>query len=75
MINNVKLEDKTLLGTYRISSEIISKLINAGIPIIISCSPPTAYAIELGKKYGFTIIRFCRGSTFNVYTHMNRILD
>jgi FdhD protein len=45
------------------------------IRLNVSRAPPTAYAIELGRKYGITIIGFCRGSKFNVYTHMNRILD
>ena len=73
LINNTGLENKILLVTCRISSGIISKLINARIPFIISRAPPTAYAIELGEKYGITVIGFCRGSRFNVYSHIDRL--
>ncbi|UCG02240.1 MAG: formate dehydrogenase accessory sulfurtransferase FdhD [Candidatus Heimdallarchaeota archaeon] len=75
LIDNVKLENKILLVTCRISSGIISKIINSRIPIIISRAPPTAYAIELGEKFGITIIGFCRGFRFNVYSHVGRIQD
>ena len=74
VINDDSLTVKVLLVTCRISAEIISKLINSRIPIIVSRAPPTAYAVELGRKYGITIIGFCRGSTFNVYTHSDNII-
>ncbi|MFX0207818.1 MAG: formate dehydrogenase accessory sulfurtransferase FdhD, partial [Candidatus Hodarchaeota archaeon] len=75
VINDIRLNAKILLVTCRISSEIISKLIKSGIPIIISRAPPTAYAVKLGRNSGITIIGFSRGSAFNVYSNMYRILD
>ncbi|MFX1506154.1 MAG: formate dehydrogenase accessory sulfurtransferase FdhD [Promethearchaeota archaeon] len=70
---NVRLNAKILLLTYRISSEIILKL--SKILIIISRAPPTAYAVELDRNSRITIIGFCRGSAFNVYSNIYRILD
>ncbi|MFW9991877.1 MAG: formate dehydrogenase accessory sulfurtransferase FdhD [Candidatus Odinarchaeota archaeon] len=73
LLDGVELHDKILLSTGRLSSEILSKIIVAGIPIVISRSAPTAYAIELGKKFGVTIIGFCRGKRFNIYSHQSRV--
>ena len=73
LLDGIQLNDKILLSTGRISSEIISKVIISGVPIIISRSAPTSYAIDLGEKFGLTIVGFCRGARFNVYTHASRI--
>ncbi|MFX0125549.1 MAG: formate dehydrogenase accessory sulfurtransferase FdhD [Candidatus Hodarchaeota archaeon] len=74
LLDKTLLEDKLLFTTGRISSEIISKIIIAGLPIVVSRSSPTSYAIDLGSKFGVTVIGFCRGNRFNVYSHSSRII-
>lgn len=72
--DEIDLKRKILLVTCRISSGIITKVINTGIPIIISRAPPTLAAIDLAQKKNTTIVGFCRGTRFNVYSHPNRII-
>ena len=72
--DEIDLKRKILLVTCRISSGIITKVINNGIPIIISRAPPTLAAIDLAQKKNTTIVGFCRGTRFNVYSHPNRII-
>jgi FdhD protein len=74
LLDKTSLENKIIFTTGRISSEIISKIIIAGLPIVISRSSPTSYAIDLGSKFGITVIGFCRGNRFNVYSHSIRVL-
>jgi FdhD protein len=73
LLEGIDLYDKIVLTSGRISSEIISKVIVSGIPIIISRSAPTARAVEFGKKFGVTLVGFCRANRFNVYSHPSRI--
>jgi FdhD protein len=68
------LEDKFLLTTGRISSEMIIKSAKAGIPIIVSHSAPSDLALRIAKAANITLIGFARGSRMNVYSGAHRIL-
>lgn len=68
LMNYVGLEDKILLTSGRISTEIIIKIIRSRIPVIVSRSAPTHQAIDLAKKYGIRLIGFARGNRMNIYS-------
>ena len=72
--NGVLLEDKVLVTSGRISSEILVKTAKLGIPILISRAAPTTLSIDLASGLGITMIGFVRGSRFNVYTHTERVM-
>lgn len=59
----------------RISYEIISKVMKAGIPMIASVSAPSSMAVETAAAAGITLIAFCRNDKFTVYTHRERIVE
>ncbi len=67
------LNDKIVLTSGRISSEIVLKLIFAGVGIVISRSAPTLRAIELAKGAGLTVIGFARSINFNVYSGFEKV--
>ncbi|MDD3876633.1 MAG: formate dehydrogenase accessory sulfurtransferase FdhD [Bacteroidales bacterium] len=71
--NKKSLDDKILLSSGRISSEIVQKAINAGIQMIISRSAPTLKGIEMAEENDVTLIGFARSNNFNVYTHFNKV--
>jgi FdhD protein len=73
ILNNVNVADKIIIISGRISSELMVKVIQAKIPIIISISAPTDKAIDLADYYGVTIGGFARGKKINLYTHIHRI--
>lgn len=68
------LEDKIILTSGRISSEIVLKSIYAGISMIISRSAPTVRAVELAIESGITLVGFARSSNFNIYSNYNRVV-
>jgi len=72
-LHKVPLNDKCLVLSGRISSEIVLKVAQNGIPIIISRSAPTLLAVKMAVEVGMTIIGFARGSRFNVYSHSSRV--
>jgi FdhD protein len=68
------LNDKIILTSGRISSEIVLKAVYAGIAMIISRSAPTSRAIELAENAGITLIGFARSSNFNVYSGFGKVI-
>lgn len=67
-------DDKALLTTGRISTEILLKTARRQIPLLISRSAPTDLAIRLAYRLGITLIGFARGKRMNIYTHPERII-
>lgn len=74
ILNDVKLDDKMLLTTGRISSDIALKAARAKIPIIASHSAPTDMAIDIAKAANMTVIGFVRGKRMNIYCGFERII-
>ncbi len=68
------LSEAMILTTGRISSEIVYKVWNLGIPAIISHSAPTAKAIELSHQANITLIGYVRNGRMNIYSHERRII-
>lgn len=73
-LEGVSLEDKMLLTTGRMSSEIAVKVAKMGVPIVVSRSAPTSLAIDLADRVGLTLIGYVRGGKMTVYTGQERIL-
>ncbi len=69
------LEKFALLTSGRISSEIVRKCGVSKIPIIISHSAPTTFAIDLANLVGISLVGFLRGKRFNVYCNSWRLTD
>jgi len=73
LLHNVDCSAKILMTTGRISSEMVQKVWNLGIPVIITRSAPTAEAIRLLERAGMTLVGYVREGKMNVYTHQDRI--
>ncbi len=71
--NQVSCEDKMLLLTGRISSDIVAKASKSGIGIIVSRSAPTGLAVKNAQRLGITLVGFARGSKMNIYSFPMRI--
>ncbi|MDD3643447.1 MAG: formate dehydrogenase accessory sulfurtransferase FdhD [Candidatus Krumholzibacteria bacterium] len=72
--SGLPLNDKVVLTSGRVSSEIMLKLVYSGVPVIVSRSAPTAGALAVAEKQGVTVVGFARGASFNVYTHPERVI-
>lgn len=73
LINNVPINNKFVMTTGRISSDIIVKAAKAGIPIIVSHSAPTDLALNIAKSANLTVIGFARGNRMSIYCGSYRI--
>jgi len=74
LLHKINLSEALILTTGRISSEIIYKVWNLGISVIISHSAATAKAVELLNKANIMLIGYVRNGGMNIYSHERRII-
>ena len=74
LLRGINIDDAILFTTGRISSEIVYKVWNMGIPAIISHSAPTLKAVELLRKANITSIGYVRGGKMNIYSQERRVI-
>jgi len=63
-----------LFVSGRVSSEIITKVIRLGVPVLVSRSTPTAAAVNLARKYNVTLLGYVRSNAGYVYSGEERLL-
>jgi FdhD protein len=62
-----------LFVSGRVSSEIITKVIRIGVPVLVSRSTPTAAAVNLARKYNVTLLGYVRRNSGFVYSGEERL--
>jgi FdhD protein len=67
------LDDKMLITTGRLTSEILIKAAKVGIPVLVSRNTATTLAIELAKELNITLIGYVRAGRFTVYAGNHRL--
>ena len=67
-------DDKILYTTGRLTSEMVVKCANMGIPILVSRSGFTAWGVELAKLTRMTLIGRLRGKRFVCLSGENRLV-
>ena len=73
LMNGIKSENKILITTGRISSEMLQKAARLQVPILISRTSPSSLSIEMAERYGITLIGYARRQRFNVYSNGQRV--
>ena len=74
ILRDIPTDDRILITSGRISSEILLKVVKRNIPILISKSAPTNLGVKLANDLGVTVVGFVRGERMNVYTHGWRVV-
>jgi FdhD protein len=72
-LNGLSLEDKLLITTGRLTSEILIKAAKVRIPILVSRNTATSLAVDLARSLNITLIGYARGGRFTVYSGEERI--
>ena len=68
-------EDKIFYTTGRLTSEMVIKTVQMGIPILVSRSGSTAWGVELAKQVGLTLIGRAKGRRFIALAGQERIVN
>src|SRR5437764_3787340 len=73
-LKRISPKDKTFYTTGRLTSEMVIKTVQMGIPILISRSGFTAWGVELARQAGLTLIGRARGRRFVALSGADRIV-
>jgi FdhD protein len=73
LLEDISTNNRVIISSGRISSEILHKGAKRGIPIIISISAPTSLGVKVADNYGITLIASVSGKKFDVYTNDWRV--
>lgn len=69
----IRMENRILLSSGRISSEMINKARKMGTPIVCSRTSPTSLSIQLAQSWNMAVVAYLRQNRMRVYTHPERI--
>jgi len=64
LLHGIAPEDKIFYTTGRLTSEMVIKAVQMGIPILVSRSGFTAWGVELAKQAGLTLVGRAKGRRF-----------
>ena len=74
ILRDITTDDRIVITSGRIPSEVLLKVAKRKIPVIISISAPTDLGIKLAMSLDITLIGFVRGKRMNVYTNGWRVV-
>lgn len=67
LLRGIPTEDKFLLSTGRISSEMLLKAARMEVPLVVSRTSPTEMAVSLAEQLGVTVVGYLKPEAFNLY--------
>ena len=67
LLRGIPTEDRLLLSTGRISSEMLLKAARMGVPVVASRTSPTEMAVALAEQLNVTVCGYVRPESLNVY--------
>ncbi len=72
-LKDISPEDKIFYTTGRLTSEMVIKTVQMGIPILVSRSGFTAWGVDLARQANLTLIGRARGKRFVALAGQHRI--
>lgn len=73
-LNGIAPDDKIFYTTGRLTSEMVIKTVQMGIPILVSRSGFTAWGVDLARQAGLTLIGRAKGRRFIALSGEERIV-
>lgn len=73
-LNDTNGNDRIFYTTGRLTSEMVIKVAQMGIPLLLSRSGATQMGLELARKMGVTLIARAKGHHFLVYNGVENIV-
>jgi FdhD protein len=72
-LEGLPTEDKMIVSTGRVASEILLKTVRIGVSLLASTAVATSFSVELARKIGLTLIGNIKADSFWVYNDPGRI--
>ncbi len=74
LVEGIATQDRIVLTTGRISSEMLRKAARMRAPIVASRTSPTTLTLALAEAWNVTVVGYVRRGSLNVYTGLSRVL-
>jgi FdhD protein len=71
--SEIPTDNKMIVSTGRIASEILMKVMRLGIPVLVSASAATRFSVDLARKTNMTLVGKVEEGTIVVYNDGGRI--
>jgi FdhD protein len=75
LLRGIPTEDRILLSTGRISSEMLLKAARMGVPVVASRTSPTEMAVALAEQLNVTVCGYVRAGGLNLYAGDGVMVD
>jgi FdhD protein len=75
LLRGMPTQNRILLSTGRISSEMLLKAARMGVPLVASRTSPTEMAVGLAEQLNITVCGYVRGEGLNLYAGSGLLLD
>jgi FdhD protein len=72
-VSEIPTNDKLIVSTGRVASEILLKVIRLGVPILVSGSAATRFSVDLARRTNITLVGKVEEETIVVYNDGGRI--
>lgn len=70
----IATQDRILLSTGRLSSEMLTKAARMRVPVVISRTSPTTLSLALALAWNMTLVGYVRRDSLNVYAGGERVV-
>lgn len=75
LLEGIDTAGHLIITSGRVSSEVVLKVVERNVPLLVSRAAPTDLGVKLAKKLGLTLIGFAREKRLNIYAHEERLKD
>jgi FdhD protein len=74
LVEGIPTQDRILLSSGRISSEMLNKAARMGVPVVVSRTSPTSLSVALAGAWNLTLVGYVRRDSLNVYSGQARVI-
>ena len=67
LIHHIPYKEAYVFASGRVSAGYISKVVKAGIPMVVSRAAVTRASVDIAKKENVTLVGFIRKNSGNIY--------
>ena len=72
--NDESTNNKMIVATGRVASEILLKVVRIGIPVLVSTAVATGFSVELARRTNLTLVGNVSEDSFWIYNDVGRIV-
>jgi FdhD protein len=69
----IDMRNRIIVTSGRISSEMLGKARQMGVPIVASRTAPTSITVNLAREWNICVVGYVRQGQMRVYTHAHRL--